>query len=137
MGMKPGIWICCLLCLGIFLPQASAEPMSIHVIDGDVRTVLSSAARLGGMNLILDDSVQGQLTLQLESVEPADALRLIAQAKGLSIAQTGDTMIITGRGAQETGFYTMHVFPVRYADLKILVNCKCKLNTNLIKKHYQ
>ena len=120
MGMKPGIWICCLLCLGIFLPQASAEPMSIHVIDGDVRTVLSSAARLGGMNLILDDSVQGQLTLQLESVEPADALRLIAQAKGLSIAQTGDTMIITGRGAQETGFYTMHVFPVRYADLKIL-----------------
>ena len=29
-------------------------------------------------------------------------------------------MIITGQGTQGTGFYTMHVFPVHYADLEIL-----------------
>ncbi len=119
MGVKRIIW-CCILCFGVFLPRAVAEPMSIHITDGDVRTVLSSAARLGGLNLILDDSVQGQLTLHLEAVEPIDALQLIAQAKGLSVDRMGNTMVITGQSANRTGFYKMHVFPVHHVAFEVI-----------------
>lgn len=99
------------------LPAVQAAPISLHVVDGDVRAVLASAARMGGMGLVLDDSVQGTITLQLDDVETEDVFRFIAAAKGLSLERTGDTFLLTTARAGAEGLFRPYVFPVQYAEL--------------------
>ena len=94
-----------------------AAPVRMQVVDGDVRAVLASAARMGGMGLVLDDSVQGTITLQLDDVETEDVFRFIAAAKGLSLERTGDTFLLTTARAGAEGLFRPYVFPVQYAEL--------------------
>lgn len=99
------------------IPMAGAEPVSLQVTDGDVRAVLTSAARMGGVGLVLDDSVKGKITLQLEAMEPEAVFRLVAAAKGLSLERTGDVFLITTPAAGAQGICRPYVLPVHYAEL--------------------
>jgi len=99
------------------MPMAGAEPVSLQVTDGDVRAVLTSAARMGGVGLVLDDSVKGKITLQLEAMEPEAVFRLVAAAKGLSLERTGDVFLITTSAAGAQGICRPYVLPVHYAEL--------------------
>ncbi len=92
-----------------------AEPMDISVIDGDVRAVLLSAARMGGFNVVMDDSVDGKVTLSLQGVEPEDAMRLVAGAGNLILERIGDSYVVTSRGKTDS-LSMVHVFPVRYGN---------------------
>ena len=95
---------------------ASASPLTLEVVDADVTALLTSIARLSGLDLILDDSVKGRISLSLKDVEPEEALMLIGKAKGLVVQHEGKVLLV--RAAKEaTPFYRMHVLPVRYADL--------------------
>ena len=64
-------------CLGLFVvlfsAVAFARPVTLHVVDADVRAVLATVAELGGVGLVLDDSVQGTITIHLDGVEPEEA----------------------------------------------------------------
>ena len=101
---------------GCFCPlRAEAEPISLSVMDGDVRSVLLSTARMGGFNLVLDDSVAGTVTVSLQNVEPLDAMHLVASAGNLLLEQVGGNYVVTARGNQ-AGLSSAHVFPLRYAD---------------------
>ena len=90
---------------------AFARPVTLHVEDADVRAVLASVAELGGVGLVLDDSVQGTITIHLDEAEPEEAFEMIAAAADLSLGETGGV----ATGVQ--GLYRPYVFPVRYADL--------------------
>lgn len=109
----------CLLSLSFLLfatAPAAAAPLTMEVVDADVSTLLASIARVAGINLILDDSVQGRISLSLKEVEPEEALDLIAKAKGLVMQHEGKVLLV--RSAKEAApFYRMYVLPVRYADL--------------------
>ncbi len=96
---------------------AFARPVTLHVVDADVRAVLASVAELGGVGLVLDDSVQGTITIHLDEVEPNEAFALIAAADDLSLGETGGVAIITASRTGVQGLYRPYVFPVRYADL--------------------
>ena len=96
---------------------AFARPVTLHVVDADVRAVLASVAELGGVGLVLDDSVQGTITIHLDEVEPDEAFALIAAADDLSLGETGGVAIITASRTGVQGLYRPYVFPVRYADL--------------------
>ncbi len=104
-----------LLCMMFSMTVVHAEPMDISVVDGDVRSVLLSAARMGGFNVVLDDSVDGKVTVSLHDVEPEDALRLVAGAGNLILERIGDSYVVTSRGKTDT-LSTAHVFPIRYAN---------------------
>ena len=41
---------------------ASASPLTLEVVDADVTAILTSIARLSGLDLILDDSVKGRIS---------------------------------------------------------------------------
>jgi len=102
---------------GMIFSMASvhAAPMDLSVVDGDVRSVLLSAARMGGFNVVLDDSVTGLVTLSLREVEPEEALRLVAGAGNFLLERMGDSFIVTARGHADS-LERVHVFPIRYAD---------------------
>ena len=109
------------LCIGLFIlllsDLAFARPVTLHVVDADVRAVLATVAELGGVGLVLDDSVQGTITIHLDEVEPEEAFALIAAADDLSLGEFGGTAIITASRTGVQGLYRPYVFPVKYADL--------------------
>ena len=103
----------------LLLPSRSvyARPVTLHVVDADVRAVLASVAELGGVGLVLDDSVQGTITIHLDEVEPEEAFELIAAADDLSLGEKDGVTIITASRTGVQGLYRPYVFPVRYVDL--------------------
>ena len=86
--------------LALVSPAAMARPVSMYVVDADVRMVLASVAELGGVSLVLDDSVQGTITIRLDEVEPEEAFALIAAADDLSLSEAGGVTIITAKGVE-------------------------------------
>ena len=104
---------CMLLCQPM---QASA--MSLNVQNGDVGELLRSVARMAGLNLILDESVKGQVSLKLENENPEDIVERVAKARGLAITKEGKTWIVAAPHNLAQGFTEVHVIPVQYAPLE-------------------
>lgn len=104
---------CMLLCQPM---QASA--MSLNVQNGDVGELLRSVARMAGLNLILDESVKGQVSLKLENENPEDVVERVAKARGLAITKDGKTWIVAAPANLAQGFAEVHVIPVQYAPLE-------------------
>lgn len=101
-----------------FFPDvATAATVSLHVIGADVRSVLASIAQLGGVGLVLDDSVKGTVTIEIDDIEARDALSLIASARGLSLGEVNGVILITAAKNGGQGIYRPHVFKISYADL--------------------
>lgn len=96
-----------------------AEPnVTIHVQDTPVRTVLSGLAKLGNVNLIVDDTVQGSMTVSLQDIPFDEALGLIAESQNLYYTNTGGVRVITaGRTGGGSG-KSLRVFTLQYADVR-------------------
>ncbi|MGM9575829.1 MAG: type II secretion system protein GspD [Anaerovibrio sp.] len=106
------VW-CLLICQPL---QASA--MSLNVQDGEVDELLRSVARMAGLNLILDESVKGKVSLKLEDENPANIVEQVAKARGLAITKQGNTWIVAAPDNLTKGFATVHIIPVHYAPLE-------------------
>ncbi|MEM9070691.1 MAG: hypothetical protein AAGE52_19445 [Myxococcota bacterium] len=63
------------------------------------RAPLSDALRFladrAGINLVVEDNVQGEVSLQLRSIHPLDALEALAQAHGAQVSWRGNVAIVT------------------------------------------
>ena len=110
--------LCLLVGLSGTLP-VEAAPVRMQVVDGDVRAVLLSAARLGGFELVLDDTVAGKVTLNLYD-EPERVMQMVADSQGLVMAREGQVYLITTRARSES-LSRVHVHKVRYANPADLV----------------
>ncbi len=120
--MKKSVLLMILLGCCLWLPQAAAEPIRLQVTDADVRTVLGSIARLGNLSIVLDDSVQGNISLQLSDIEPRHALQAVAAAKGLSVEELEHTLVIKAKSKNMDDFCRMYIFPIRFLDLDTAVS---------------
>ena len=107
-------------CFFLALPCVQAEPVTLQITDGEVRTLLMSIARMGNLSLVVDDSVKGCITMALDGVEPEQALQMIAAAKGLEVERTENTLIVRAKNPAHREFYHMHILPVHYADLGVV-----------------
>ena len=66
------------------------ERLSINFQDIEVRAALSVIADFTGLNFVASDTVQGNVTLNLEDVPWDQALAVILRSKGLSQRRNGD-----------------------------------------------
>lgn len=85
------------LLMGIYPAQAApqkGEPMSLNFQDVEVRSVLQVMADFAGINLVASDTVQGHITLRLESVPWEQALDLVLRSKGLGRRMEGSVMVV-------------------------------------------
>ena len=99
----------------ILLPvPAAAAPVTIDVTGGDVRTVLLAVARMGGIPLIVDDSVTGTVTAHLTG-EGEEVLRLVAAARGIQIERRGTVFLALAVDTRAEN-RRVHSYTVRYAD---------------------
>jgi type IV pilus assembly protein PilQ len=70
------------------------ERLSLNFQDIETRAVLQLIADFTGLNLVVSDSVSGNLTLRLKNVPWDQALDIILKTKGLAMRQTGKVLLV-------------------------------------------
>ncbi len=70
------------------------EKLSLNFQDIEVRSVLQLIADFTGLNIVVSDTVGGNLTLRLKNVPWDQALDIILKTKGLDKRQTGNVLLI-------------------------------------------
>ncbi len=75
-------------------PEYTGERLSLNFQDIDVRAILQLLADFTSLNVIVSDSVQGNLTLRLKNVPWDHALDIILKTKGLAMRETGNVILI-------------------------------------------
>jgi len=72
----------------------TGERLSLNFQDIPVRAVLQLIADFTGLNIVVSDSVDGNLTLRLKNVPWDQALDIILKAKGLSKRESGNVVLV-------------------------------------------
>jgi type IV pilus assembly protein PilQ len=75
--------------------EYSGERLTLNFQDIDVRSVLQLLADTSGQNIVVSDSVTGNLTLRLQNVPWDQALDIVLRTKGLD-KRRQDNVIIVG-----------------------------------------
>ena len=70
----------------------TGEPVSLVFDDADIRKVMQLLAEVSDMNLVLDDSVQGKVSLRLHDVPWDQALDLVLNVKELGTISQGNVI---------------------------------------------
>lgn len=74
--------------------EYTGEKLSLNFQDIEVRSVLQLLADFTGLNIVVSDTVAGNLTLRLKNVPWDQALDIILRTKGLAQRQTGNVVLI-------------------------------------------
>lgn len=77
---------------GMVFPKKATVTLSLQ--QADVDKVLKTLARKGGLDVVVDDSVSGKLTLDLTDVSLDRAFELVLKAKHLTYEKDGETLIV-------------------------------------------
>ena len=72
----------------------TGERLSLNFQDIPIRAVLQLIADFTDLNVVVSDSVDGNLTLRLKNVPWDQALDIILKAKGLSKRESGNVMLV-------------------------------------------
>jgi len=72
----------------------TGERLSLNFQDIKVRSVLQLLADFTGLNLVVSDSVEGNLTLRLKNVPWDQAMDIILKTKGLDQRKAGNVILI-------------------------------------------
>ncbi|HVF84428.1 MAG TPA: hypothetical protein VM821_00490 [Abditibacteriaceae bacterium] len=62
--------------------------LSLRAVKADIQSLIGEIARKGGISVAVDDAVDRKVSLNLDSVSPAEALRDISTAYGLALSQS-------------------------------------------------
>ena len=72
----------------------TGEKTTLVFQDIDVRAVLQVLADISGQNIVVSDSVKGNLTLRLQNVPWDQALDIVLRTKGLDKREDGNVIIV-------------------------------------------
>ena len=101
-----------------FMPaHSSAAPMTLSVHEADLRATIMLVAKTGGLNVSVDDSVKGNISISLTNVEPLKVLEIISRTKSLQLLRESGVYIITASSVEAMQSY---VIPIKYGDAETL-----------------
>ncbi len=107
---------------GPFAAVQPREPLfSFDFRNTEVRDVLLALAKAAGVNVVLDDSVTGNITLSFEDLTFDQALGYILQVRGLGMVKLANNIIIGEREQLERNFGLLESkrFPLRYIEPEV------------------
>lgn len=73
----------------VVAPAPPAAPISLDLVDADIRSVLRLFGAHAGIDFVVDESVKGRVTVRLVDVPWDAALAAILQAEGLVAVPVG------------------------------------------------
>ncbi|WP_144034054.1 Type IV pilus biogenesis and competence protein PilQ [Sporomusa silvacetica DSM 10669] len=107
------LWICFSTITGV----AVANPqVNMNVTNGEVRDVLTALATVGKVNMVMDDSVKGTITIQLTNIPYDSALDLVCKTKGLTYQLVDDVMVVGVADQIGRGFGSVHIFKLKFIN---------------------
>ncbi len=74
--------------------EYKGERLTLNFQDIETRAVLQLLADTSGQNMVISDTVQGNVTLRLQNVPWDQALDIVMQTKGLDKRQDGNVIVI-------------------------------------------
>lgn len=75
-------------------PQYTGERISLSFQSVDIRSLLQIIADVAGTNMVVSDSVSGEVAMRLQNVPWDQALDIILRTKGLGLRQQGNVMLV-------------------------------------------
>ena len=95
----------------------SREPISLSLRNSDVTQVLRMFADKAGLNIIFEEGVGGNVTMDLVDVPLNSAFDLVLEVTGLNYTIDDKTLIISKAGsASNIAKQEMTVIPIKYVD---------------------
>jgi type II secretory pathway component GspD/PulD (secretin) len=113
-GFKSAVMMCMLVFALLAAPPAFAQedrgdgtldteaPITIDFVKKDIHTVMHFIALRSGLQIIVDSSVDVNLTVMFRNVIPREAVRSICQANKLDMVVDGDVIIVRARVQEVT-----------------------------------
>lgn len=104
------------ICLTFFTysTQVYAQNVTLSVKNAPVKDVIGALSKISGQSIVVDDSVQGQISLDLKSVPFDLALDLVTNSKGLTY-KTIDNVIIVSTFQNIKNYYSnFNVYKINY-----------------------
>ena len=74
--------------------EYTGEALTLNFQDIEVRAVLQLLAEISGLNVVVSDTVTGNVTLRLDNVPWDQALDIILATKGLDMRQVGTVVLV-------------------------------------------
>ena len=96
--------------------STNAAPITLNVKESSLHAAIMMIARMGNLNVAVDDSVSGTITFVFENIEPLDALKLIAKTKDLKIIEENNTILMT-YNYNTNALMNTYVLPIKYGDV--------------------
>jgi len=93
----------------------ATSPFSMEFRDADIKDVLRAVGQAANMNIIISDTVTGQVTMSLKDVDLWAALESILKTKGLTYVRDANMIrVLSVSDARENDMET-RVFPLGHA----------------------
>jgi len=74
--------------------EYTGEALTLNFQDIETRAVLQLLAEVSGLNIVVSDTVAGNVTLRLQNVPWDQALDIVLRTKGLDMRQEGNVVIV-------------------------------------------
>lgn len=103
-------------------PKLITNPtlLTLNLANADVRAILDMMGKKGGMNLVIDESVTGTVSLSLKAVPLDEALNLVLKMKALSARRIGATLLIASEESfRKKGFSGVQTALLRFDNAKV------------------
>ena len=102
-----------------FLPaQLQAAPVTVNVHKADLRDTIMLVAKAGGLNVSIDGSIKGKISISFNDIDPVKALEIIAKTRNLKLVNENGIYVFTSE--HYTSIMQTYVFPIRYGDAEEL-----------------
>ncbi len=100
--------------------DTGGQSVTMDLKGADVRDVLRVIAEIGGVNLVADPSVEGEVTLSLKGISAREGLDLVVRAMGLASRYVGNTIVVAApeRFAQGFDAIETRMFKLAYASCR-------------------
>lgn len=95
------------------LSMNTAQANSIDVAGADIRQVMTAIAAGGNLNLVLDDTVKGSVSVKLVDLAPQEMIRIIAQSNNYTYDVRNGIIYISRDSSQKT----LQNIRINYLDL--------------------
>lgn len=108
-------------------------PFSMEFRGAEIKDVLRAVGQAANLNLVVSETVTGQITLSLKDVDVLDALDAILKTKGLTYVRQGNIVRVVALAEVRDEDMETRVFPLGYATGKDILAVVEKLKSDKAK----
>lgn len=103
-------------CLLASVGLAEDSRVTLQVVNGEVREVLTALSTIGKVDLVMDDAVSGLITLRLTDIPYDAAIDMVCKMKGFTYQFVDGVMVVGTTEQIGRGFGGVHLFKLKFIN---------------------